>query len=64
MGTQNWAEKSEQYAAQGFIPISMAQDFAQIYPDTITKAPEQYKERTPAEQPETEEEETEYKDAA
>ena len=42
----------------------MAQDFAQIYPDTITKAPEQYKERTPVEQPETEEEETEYKDVA
>ena len=41
-GTQNWAEKSAEYLAKGFIPISMKNDFAQIYQDGITKAEEQY----------------------
>lgn len=45
-GKQDWAEKSADYIAKGFIPISMKDDFAVIYKDGITKAAEQY---TPAE---------------
>ena len=41
-GTQNWEEKSADYIAKGYIPISMKNDFAQIYADGITKASEQY----------------------
>ena len=41
-GTQDWEEKSADYTARGFIPISMKTDFAKIYPDSITKAAEQY----------------------
>ncbi|MBR3460067.1 MAG: DUF3089 domain-containing protein [Clostridia bacterium] len=41
-GTQDWGTKSADYFAKGFIPISMKNDFAQIYPDGITKAAEQY----------------------
>ena len=41
-GTQDWEEKSADYTAKGFIPISMKTDFAKIYPDGITKAAEQY----------------------
>ncbi len=44
-GTQDWAKKSADYIAKGFIPISMKDDFAVIYPDGITKAEKQY---TPA----------------
>ncbi|MCR5788327.1 MAG: haloacid dehalogenase-like hydrolase [Lachnospiraceae bacterium] len=43
-GPQNWAEKSEEYAAQGYIPVSMKDDFGQIYPEGITKAETQYQE--------------------
>lgn len=45
-GPQDWAEKSAEYEAQGYIPVSMKNDFAQIYPDGITIAAEQYHERT------------------
>ena len=41
-GTQDWEAISADYLAKGFIPISMKTDFAQIYPDGITKAAEQY----------------------
>ena len=41
-GTQDYAEKSADYIAKGFVPISMKDDFAQIYPDGITKAEQQY----------------------
>ena len=41
-GKQDWEAKSADYTAQGYIPISMKNDFAKIYPDTITKAEEQY----------------------
>ena len=41
-GTQDWEAKSADYIAKGFIPISMKNDFAKIYPDGITKAAEQY----------------------
>ena len=41
-GTQNWDEKSAEHIEKGFIPISMKNDFSTIYPEGITKAPEQY----------------------
>ncbi len=41
-GTQDWTEKSEQYKEQGYVPISMKNDFLKIYPDTIQRADEQY----------------------
>ena len=43
-GTQNWEEKSASYTEQGFIPISMKNDFFKIYPDTIQRSEEQYTE--------------------
>ena len=67
-GTQDWTEKSEQYIQAGFIPISMKNDFSMIYPETITKAPEQYVETTydiqPDIQPAEEAEGEEIEDAA
>lgn len=44
-GKQNWDEKSKDYRDKGYTPISMANDFAQIYPDTVTKAEQQYTEK-------------------
>ena len=41
-GTQDWAEKSQAYSEQGYVPISMKNDFARIYPETITPSEEQY----------------------
>jgi phosphoserine phosphatase len=41
-GKQDWAEKSAEYESMGYIPVSMKDDFAQIYPEDITKAEEQY----------------------
>ncbi len=41
-GTQNWEEKSADYTAKGFIPISMKNDFAVIYPEGIVPAEMQY----------------------
>ena len=41
-GAQDWTEKSEAYSAMGYIPVSMKDDFAQIYPEPITKAETQY----------------------
>ena len=41
-GTQNWETKSADYIAKGYTPVSMANDFAQIYPSSITKAAAQY----------------------
>ena len=41
-GTQNWDEMSEQYKAMGYIPVSMKNDFAQIYKDGVTRADQQY----------------------
>ena len=41
-GTQDWSEKSEEYTAMGYIPVSMKDDFAQIYPEQISKAEAQY----------------------
>ena len=41
-GTQNWSTKSADYIKQGYIPISMKNDFAQIYPKSISRANVQY----------------------
>ncbi len=41
-GTQDWEAKSESYRSQGYVPISMKSDFAQIYPEGITPAEYQY----------------------
>ena len=43
-GTQDWEVKSAEYEAKGYVPISMKNDFAQIYAEGITKAEEQYHE--------------------
>ena len=43
-GTQDWEKKSAEYAAKGYVPVSMKNDFAQIYPAQITKAQQQYHE--------------------
>ena len=51
-GTADWAEKSAEYTEMGYVPISMEKDFAKIYPDTITKAAEQYVEREKVSEPE------------
>lgn len=42
-GKQNWSEKSAEYTAQKYIPVSMKKDFAQIYPKSIKRAAVQYK---------------------
>lgn len=44
-GTQDWAKKSADYAAMGYVPISMKNEFAKIYPDNITRAAKQYIEK-------------------
>nr|MDN4741849.1 HAD family hydrolase [Lachnospiraceae bacterium C1.1]MDN4745366.1 HAD family hydrolase [Lachnospiraceae bacterium C1.1] len=41
-GTQDWEEKSAGYREQGYVPISMKNDFLKIYNDNIEKAAEQY----------------------
>ena len=41
-GKQDWAEKSAQYRDQGYVPISMKNDFLKIYPDTIQRSETQY----------------------
>ena len=41
-GKQDWDQKSADYIAKGYIPISMKSDFAVIYPDGVTIAKEQY----------------------
>lgn len=57
-GTQNWEEKSADYIAKGYIPISMKNDFSQIYEDGITKAEEQYYPAEEENEEQTEEEQT------
>ena len=41
-GPQDWDEKSVEYIGMGYIPVSMKNDFAQIYEEDITKADKQY----------------------
>lgn len=43
-GTQNWEEKSAAYSEQGYVPISMKNDFLQIYPEPIKRSETQYTE--------------------
>ncbi len=51
-GKQNWEEKSADYAKMGYVPVSMKNDFLEIYPDSIKRADIQYVE--PAGAPDTE----------
>ena len=44
-GTQDWDEKSAAYTEQGYVPISMKNDFVRIYPDTVMRSDEQYVEQ-------------------
>lgn len=44
-GKQDYDEKSKEYIAQGYIPISMKNDFLEIYEKGIMPAAEQYVER-------------------
>ncbi len=41
-GKQSWEEKSKEYTDMGYIPVSMKDDFAKIYPDRISRAETQY----------------------
>ena len=41
-GKQDWNEKSAEYREKGYIPISMKNDFLEIYEDGITKSDQQY----------------------
>ena len=44
-GKQDWETKSADYTAMGYIPISMKNDFAQIYAEGIVPSSQQYRER-------------------
>ena len=59
-GKQNWEEKAAENREKGYVPVSMKNDFAQIYPEGIVPAAEQFMEPAQEEAPEAEEE----KDAA
>ncbi|MEE3393786.1 MAG: histidine-type phosphatase [Lachnospiraceae bacterium] len=43
-GKQDWNEKSAQYKEQGYVPVSMRNDFLKIYPEPIERAEVQYEE--------------------
>ena len=59
-GKQNWEEKAAENREKGYVPVSMKNDFTQIYPEGIVPAAEQFTEPAQEEVPEAEEE----KDAA
>ena len=59
-GKQNWEEKAAENREKGYVPVSMKNDFAQIYPEGIVPAAEQFTEPAQEKAPEAEEE----KDAA
>ena len=64
-GKQDWGTKSAEYQEKGYIPVSMKDDFAQIYAEGITPAAEQYVERDWSDAPWYQEmEEEELQDAA
>ena len=44
-GRQDRETKSADYRAKGYIPVSMKNDFTQIYAEGITRADQQYQER-------------------
>ena len=50
-GKQDWNEKSADYREKGYIPISMKNDFTQIYGEGIRPAAEQYTAPEGAEEP-------------
>lgn len=41
-GKQDWATKSAEYEAKGYVPVSMRNDFAEIYAEGVTRALQQY----------------------
>ena len=41
-GKQDWTEKSAEYREQGYVPVSMKNDFLKIYPDTIKRSEVQF----------------------
>lgn len=41
-GKQDWNEKSEEYRSEGYIPVSMKNDFVTIYKKGITRSDRQY----------------------
>ena len=41
-GKQDWEKKSADYKEQGYVPVSMKNDFAEIYPAPIKRAEVQY----------------------
>ena len=43
-GPQDWDEKSAEYIEMGYTPVSMKNDFGQIYPDGVTISSSQYNE--------------------
>ncbi len=53
-GSQDWSDKSVEYQEMGYIPVSMKMDFAQIYPEPVKKAEEQYRKSDWVVDPETE----------
>ena len=63
-GTADWEAKSAEYEAMGYIPISMKNDFAQIYPEGVTKAEQQYQKIERNDVPPDQEEEDAYDNAA
>ena len=63
-GTQNWEEKSAQYEDMGYVPISMKNDFTEIYPDSVTRSETQYTEPQVTEEELDEQDETEELDNA
>ncbi|MBQ6229770.1 MAG: histidine-type phosphatase [Eubacterium sp.] len=44
-GDADWNEKSAQYSEMGYVPISMKNDFKEIYSESIKKADRQYTEQ-------------------
>ena len=61
-GTQNWEEKSAEYQEKGFIPVSMKNDFTQIYEEGITRSEVQYQEYQEEKEPEEKQEQLEEKE--
>ena len=50
-GAQSWEKKSAEYRTMGYVPVSMKDGFAQIYPEGITRAETQYQARDWSEAP-------------
>ena len=63
-GKQDWDTKSQEYIQKGYIPISMKNDFAQIYEEGVTRSSEQYNEADWLVEPQNEKEEEKQDNAA